>query len=121
MTGSYGGRAGADNELHGGADPGRTPPLSQSGARRIRREQSLNGDLSGLYRREDDEIRGAALQSLAWDIEVPEATVDVGVTDGWVTLTGDVTYQFESDAAFDDVASLYGVTGVTNEINVANP
>jgi len=32
-----------------------------------------------------------------------------------------VTYQFESDAAFEDVAGLYGVTGVTNEIKVISP
>ena len=77
-------------------------------------------DLNGADRRGDNEIRGAALQSLDWDVEVPE-DVDVDVTDGWVTLTGDVSYQYESDAAFDDVASLYGVVGVTNEIIVANP
>jgi osmotically-inducible protein OsmY len=70
-------------------------------------------DPDGADRREDDEICCAALQGLAWDSEVPEA-VDVDVTDGWVTLTGDVGYQFQSDAAFDDVASLYGVLGVTN-------
>ena len=52
--------------------------------------------------------------------EVPEA-VDVDVSDGWVTLTGDVGYQFQSDAAFDDVAGLYGVLGVTNEITVEHP
>jgi osmotically-inducible protein OsmY len=36
-------------------------------------------------------------------------------------LKGDVSYQFESDAAYEDVASLYGVIGVTNEITVTNP
>ena len=76
-------------------------------------------DPDGADRRDDDEIRGAALQSLAWDVEVPK-TVDVDVTDGCVTLTGDVGYQFQSGAAFDDVASLYGVLGVTNEITVDN-
>jgi hypothetical protein len=68
-----------------------------------------------------DEIRGAALQSLIWDVEVPSDFVNVKVNDGWVTLKGDVSYQFESDAAYDDVASLYGVLGVTNEIIVSNP
>ena len=29
--------------------------------------------------------------------------------------------QFESDAAFEDVAKLFGVIGVTNEIRVLNP
>jgi osmotically-inducible protein OsmY len=73
------------------------------------------------YRREDTEIRGVALQILMWDTEVPADLIDVKVDDGWVTLKGDVSFQFESDAAFDDVASLYGVVGVTNEIRVTTP
>jgi osmotically-inducible protein OsmY len=76
---------------------------------------------SGADRRDDDEIRGAALQNLIWDVDVPSDLVDVNVSDGWVTLEGTVTYQFESDAAYDDVASLYGVLGVDNEIVVTNP
>jgi osmotically-inducible protein OsmY len=38
-----------------------------------------------------------------------------------VTLKGDVVFQFQSDAAFERVASLHGVTGVTNEIRVDEP
>jgi osmotically-inducible protein OsmY len=71
--------------------------------------------------RQDADIRGIALQILMWDVEVPSESVDVNVREGWVTLKGDVTYQFESDAAFEDVAGLYGVTGVTNEIKVIEP
>ena len=37
---------------------------------------------------------------------------------GWVTLTGDVDVQLQSDIAFDHVAGLPGVTGTTNEIEV---
>jgi osmotically-inducible protein OsmY len=70
------------------------------------------------YAREDAEIRGAALQSLMWDVEIPSESIEVKVEDGWVTLKGEVGYQFQSDDAFDDVASLVGVTGVTNEIKV---
>jgi osmotically-inducible protein OsmY len=84
-------------------------------------DNQLKVSLTGANRRDDDEIRGAALQNLVWDIEVPSDFVDVKVDDGWVTLKGDVSYQFESDAAYDDVASLYGVLGVTNEIIVSNP
>ena len=69
-------------------------------------------------RREDAEIRGAALQRLSWDSEIPADYLDVHVKDGWITLKGDVDYQFQSDLAFDDVSRLYGVTGVTNEIKV---
>jgi osmotically-inducible protein OsmY len=84
-------------------------------------DNELNVSLTGANRRDDDEIRGAALQGLIWDVDVPSDFVDVKVDDGWVTLKGDVSYQFESDAAYDDVASLYGVLGVTNEITVSNP
>ncbi len=72
-------------------------------------------------RREDADIRGAALQFLMWDIEVPSESIDVKISEGWATLKGDVSYQFESDAAFDDVACLYGVVGITNEIKVITP
>ena len=69
-------------------------------------------------RREDAEIRGAALQRLEWDSEIPGDAIGVSVKDGWVTLKGDVEFQFQSDEAFNRVASLYGVTGVTNELRV---
>jgi osmotically-inducible protein OsmY len=84
-------------------------------------DDQLKVSLLGSDRRDDDEIRGAALQTLIWDAEVPSDLVDVKVQDGWVTLKGDVGYQFESDAAYDDVATLYGVIGITNEIRVTNP
>jgi BON domain len=84
-------------------------------------DDQLKVNLLGSDRREDDEIRGAALQALIWDVEVPSDSVDVKIDDGWVTLKGNVSYQFESDAAYDDVANLYGVYGITNEIKVTNP
>ncbi len=69
-------------------------------------------------RREDAEIRGAALQRLMWDPELRPDFLDVQVKDGWVTLKGDVDYQFQSDKVFDHVASLAGVSGITNHIKV---
>ena len=81
-------------------------------------DDQLKVSLDGADRREDDEIRGVALQALTWDTEVPSDTLDVKVDEGWITLKGDVSFQFQSDAAYDDVASLYGVYGVTNEIRV---
>jgi osmotically-inducible protein OsmY len=74
--------------------------------------------LLDVDRRKDAEIRGMAIQRLAWDPDLPAEYIEVTVRDGWVTLKGDVDYMFQSDAAFDHVASLHGVTGVTNEIRV---
>ena len=81
-------------------------------------DNQLKVNLIDADRREDDEIRGVALQALIWDTEVPSDSVDVNVRDGWITLKGEVTYQIQSDAAYDDVATLYGVYGVTNQIKV---
>jgi len=53
-----------------------------------------------------------------WDVEIPSDSIDGKVEGGWITLEGEVDYQFQSDDAFDDVASLIGVIGVTNEIKV---
>ena len=78
----------------------------------------LNVRILDQDRREDAEMRGAALQRLNWDTEIPSDFLDVHVKDGWVTLEGDVDFQFQSDLAFDDVSRMYGVTGVTNDIKV---
>ena len=94
-------------------------------ARRVEGVDYVNDDLSvrilDAAQRSDAELRGMALQAIAWDIEAPAELIDVKVTDGWVTLAGTVPWQFESDAAFEDVAKLFGVIGVTNEIRVVNP
>lgn len=47
--------------------------------------------------------------------------IDVSVDEGWLTLSGIVNYQFESDAAYADVAALQGVLGITNKIEVITP
>ncbi len=72
-------------------------------------------------RRDDADVRGVALQRLEWDSRVPAEGIDVKVAHGWITLTGDAYYQFQSDAAFEDVAKLGGVVGITNEIRVTTP
>jgi osmotically-inducible protein OsmY len=58
------------------------------------------------------------MQRLIWDPEIPGEYIGVAVKDGWVTLKGDVDFQYQSDRAFEHAASLYGVTGVTNDIKV---
>ena len=51
----------------------------------------------------------------------PAELIDVKVEDGWVTLSGAVSWQLQNDAAYQDVANLFGVVGITNEIKVINP
>jgi hyperosmotically inducible protein len=58
------------------------------------------------------------LQRLIWDPDIAAGYLDVQVKHGWVTLKGEVDYQYESDRAFDRIARLRGVTGLTNELKV---
>jgi osmotically-inducible protein OsmY len=70
-------------------------------------------------RRADDDLRGAALQRLIADTRIPSNHIDVEVSDGWVTLMGRVRAASESAHAVQDIASLRGVVGITNRIEVA--
>ena len=66
----------------------------------------------------DDEIRGVALQALMSSPEVPADMIDVRVADGWLTLSGQVTHQSDSNAAFEAVSGLPRVGGISNKIQV---
>jgi osmotically-inducible protein OsmY len=70
------------------------------------------------YRYQDDELRGTALQALMSNAEVPIDKINVTVAGGWLTLTGRVKRQSESNAAFEAVSELPGVGGITNKIEV---
>lgn len=66
----------------------------------------------------DEEIAAAAVGRLAWDSSVPPDCVKAKVENGWVTLTGEVDWRFQHEAAAEDVRSLWGVKGVSNEIRI---
>jgi osmotically-inducible protein OsmY len=67
---------------------------------------------------DDDQIRGLAIQALISDPEVPDERIEVTVADAWLTLKGEVKHQYESNAAFEAVSGVPGVSGITNEIKV---
>jgi len=68
--------------------------------------------------RTDADIAAAAIRALQWDAFIPTDRVKVAVSKGWVTLEGDVDWEFERDDAERVVRRLTGVRGVTNLIKV---
>lgn len=66
----------------------------------------------------DDEIAARALSLLRWSAVVPTDSVMVKVQDGWVSLSGQVTWQFQRSAAEAEVRRLSGVVGVVNSITI---
>jgi osmotically-inducible protein OsmY len=74
--------------------------------------------LPGLSERSDSEIAHAAENILDWNVAVPRDAVKVTVEHGWVTLEGQVDWQFQKGAAERAVRHLMGVKGLSNQINV---
>jgi osmotically-inducible protein OsmY len=68
---------------------------------------------------DDAEVRGAALQALQWNAQVPAASIDVAVDVGHVTLSGHVDWPYQKHAAEETVAAMVGVIDVRNDIAVA--
>jgi osmotically-inducible protein OsmY len=72
----------------------------------------------------DSDIAAAALRAMEWDAFVPSDKVQVTVSNGWVTLKGEVEWQYQKQDAERVVRRLLGVKGVSNLITVkpnANP
>jgi osmotically-inducible protein OsmY len=89
-------------------------------ARRVRGVRHVADELAIDLRDhwEDDEIRGLALQRLIDDADVPAERIEVRVSNGWLTLKGEVKHQYQNNAAFDAVTDVPGIGGITNEIKV---
>src|SRR5712664_81564 len=68
--------------------------------------------------RTDADIAAAAVRALDWDASVPIDKIDVTVSKGWVTLKGEVEWQYQKQDAERAVGRLAGVKGVTNLIVV---
>lgn len=74
--------------------------------------------LTSNYKRTDVEIAKAALNALKWTVLVPSEQIKVAVDNGYLTITGEVEYNYQKDLAERAVSGLYGVTYVSNEIDV---
>lgn len=72
----------------------------------------------GHTRNNDDEIAQRALSLLTWSTLVPEEAIRVKVSDGWITLSGHVDWNYQRSAAESAVRKLSGVVGVVNLIEI---
>jgi osmotically-inducible protein OsmY len=68
--------------------------------------------------RTDTEIAAAVLERLSWNVSVPKDRIKVVVSQGWVTLTGEVDWWYQKEAIERDIRPLHGVTGVSNQTTI---
>jgi osmotically-inducible protein OsmY len=68
--------------------------------------------------RTDGDIATTAANQIKWITSIPSGKVQLTVSDGWITLDGELEWWFEKNEAERAVQSLAGVKGVTNEIKI---
>jgi VCBS repeat-containing protein len=86
------------------------------GVRGVAEELKVN--LLSNHQRNDTDISKSLANALDWNVLVPQGTVTNTVEDGWVTLSGEVQWNYQSQAAYAAVRHLLGVKNVVNQIFV---
>jgi osmotically-inducible protein OsmY len=95
---------------------------AETAARRVKGVKAVAEDIEVRLpferQRGDDDIAAAAIERLSWDVSVPHDAVKVSVEKGWVTLSGQVDWNYQKEAAEQDVRPLHGVVGVSNQTKI---
>ncbi|QNH77572.1 BON domain-containing protein [Pseudomonas protegens] len=74
--------------------------------------------LPGLSQRTDGDIARAIENALEWTTYLPKDSLKILVEDGWVTLDGNLEWQYQSQSAINAVRGLLGVKGISNNIKI---
>ena len=69
-------------------------------------------------KKDDNEIASEVLNAFKWNWRVPNEKIKVKVEQGWITLEGELKWNYEKEAASNAVKNLLGVIGVTNNIRI---
>jgi osmotically-inducible protein OsmY len=95
---------------------------AEDAALRVRGVKAVANDievrLSSEDEKSDADIAAAVVRALEWDAFVPIEQLRVTVSKGWITLKGEVDWQYQKQDAERVVRRITGVKGVSNLITV---
>lgn len=74
--------------------------------------------LPSTSERTDEDIAAAAVRAIESNALLDNTTLHMTVSQGWVTLSGEVEWNFQNDDAERLLRQLWGVKGVTNLVTV---
>lgn len=74
--------------------------------------------LSAEHKRSDTDIAASAELALKWNTLVPVDSIRLTVDHGWVTLQGEVEWEFQRRSAEKAIRPLIGVVGISDEIKL---
>lgn len=78
----------------------------------------LDVKLAPGHKRSDSEIAEAAESAFKWHALIPADRIRVKVEQGWVTLSGEVDWDYQRNSAENAVRWLTGVVGVSNNVTL---
>lgn len=78
--------------------------------------EKIEVKLPGSLVRDDEELAKAIVNQFQWSSLVPKDQIKAKVSNGWVTLTGEVVWEYQRKAAERLVRELTGVKLITNNI-----
>jgi osmotically-inducible protein OsmY len=78
----------------------------------------LDVKVPGSAKRTDEDIAQACVNALKANYSIPDEKIKVVVNNGWVTLEGEVEWQYQREAALNAVRYLAGMQGVSNGIKI---
>jgi osmotically-inducible protein OsmY len=78
--------------------------------------ESIEVNYGNSFKKNDTEIANEVLSAWKWNWEVPNSKIKVKVENGWITLDGEVEWNYQKEAAKSAVIHLAGVKGVFNNI-----
>jgi osmotically-inducible protein OsmY len=83
--------------------------------------EELKVRLPSSFERSDEDIAQAAANTLQWNVWLTHMIdrIEVVVENGWITLSGEVGWWYQKDAAGDTVRNLIWVRGLSNNIAIA--
>jgi len=68
------------------------------------------------HQKTDSEITAEIINAFKWHWDIPNDNVSVKVEEGLVTLSGELEWNYQKEAAQKTVSNLIGVKGISNEI-----
>lgn len=78
----------------------------------------LSVRLPGDSVRSDADIARTVKDTLAWRSDVPDDKIKITVEGGWITLSGEVDWDYQRKSASAGVRYLMGVTGLSDDIRI---
>ena len=80
--------------------------------------EKIEIQFGATWRKTDTEIATEILNAFKWTWDGSDDKVQVKVENGWVTLSGELQWNYQKESARKSASNLLGVKGVTNNITI---